>query len=437
MATLEIYKDTKKELDSISSSMCFAKWTQVTVHLGIGYTHSCHHPTKHKIHLDELAVSPSALHNTKYKKEMRSLMIEGKRPPECNYCWMIEDSNPENVYSDRIKKSSSDWSAPYKDQILKDPLADINPSYFEVSFNNTCNLKCSYCSPFSSSKWAEEIKQFGGYPVFDGFNDLDTSILIKQKDHNPYIEAFWKWWPTLYPSLKVFRITGGEPLLSKNTFQVMDKIIADPRSDLEFSINTNLSVPDDLIDKMIDRLQRMDVGRKIIYTSCEGFKERAEYSRFGMNYDKWFKNCEKVINNVPGCRLSIMSTYNVFSPSSYNDFVEDITRLRTSDKMMLIDASYLRHPYHLSMFILDDSFEHYFKAHVDLFEAKNLSTSEINNVKRLYSVFKNAKKNTEQVRAGRKDFVKYVDEYDRRRGTDFLDTFPELEQFYYKCMKPS
>ena len=32
-------------------------------------------------------------------------------------------------------------------------------------------------------------------------------------------------------------------------------------------------------------------------------------------------------------------------------------------------------------------------------------------------------------------FAKFVDEYDRRKKTDFLSTFPELESFYYDCFK--
>ena len=30
----------------------------------------------------------------------------------------------------------------------------------------------------------------------------------------------------------------------------------------------------------------------------------------------------------------------------------------------------------------------------------------------------------------RKDFVRFVDEYDRRRGTKFLETFPQFEEIY-------
>ena len=35
----------------------------------------------------------------------------------------------------------------------------------------------------------------------------------------------------------------------------------------------------------------------------------------------------------------------------------------------------------------------------------------------------------------RKDFVKFVDEHDKRRGTDFLSAFPEFSDFYQKYKK--
>ena len=35
----------------------------------------------------------------------------------------------------------------------------------------------------------------------------------------------------------------------------------------------------------------------------------------------------------------------------------------------------------------------------------------------------------------KKDFYKFVNEHDRRRGTDFLKTFPEYELFYNECKK--
>ena len=67
------WHEMKQKLDSVSPSLCLAKWTQVTMHLQNGHTHSCHHPSTHKIPLEELQVNPSALHNTNFKKQKRNI----------------------------------------------------------------------------------------------------------------------------------------------------------------------------------------------------------------------------------------------------------------------------------------------------------------------------------------------------------------------------
>ena len=73
------FPEVKKSLDDTGCGFCLAKWTQVTMHLGIGLTHSCHHPVQHKIPLSELQRNPTALHNTKYKKEQRKKGLEEER----------------------------------------------------------------------------------------------------------------------------------------------------------------------------------------------------------------------------------------------------------------------------------------------------------------------------------------------------------------------
>jgi hypothetical protein len=50
------------------------------MHLHNGTTHSCHHPEPHKIGLDEIKRNPTALHNSKHKKQARREMLENKRP---------------------------------------------------------------------------------------------------------------------------------------------------------------------------------------------------------------------------------------------------------------------------------------------------------------------------------------------------------------------
>jgi hypothetical protein len=42
---------------------------------------------------------------------------------------------------------------------------------------------------------------------------------------------------------------------------------------------------------------------------------------------------------------------------------------------------------------------------------------------------------TQKQMKNRSNFYKYFSEHDKRRGTNFVETFPELEEFYNFCSK--
>ena len=107
------------------------------------------------------------------------------------------------------------------EQIRKNPMTTSwTPRYVEVNFNNACNFKCSYCSPQFSTTWGKEIDRYGQYPTSPPHNAPEhfqgRRRPIPNREDNPYVTAFWKWWPTLYKNLKHFRMTGGEPMMDKN-----------------------------------------------------------------------------------------------------------------------------------------------------------------------------------------------------------------------------
>lgn len=445
-------EETQKKLNQVSDSFCLAKWTQTTIHLGLGHTHSCHHPRTHKISVEEIIKDPSALHNTEYKKQRRKEMLEGTRPSECEYCWKIEDLNQPGNYSDRILKSGQIWSMPYIDEILsKGSTRNINPKYLEVSFSNVCNFKCAYCMPSISSQWMEEIERHGPYPTSDRYNNLDWPMLqekmpIPNRSNNPYIDAFWQWFPDLVNELHTFRITGGEPLLDKNTFKILDYLIENPKPNLEFSINSNFDVPDDIIDNFLKKISVIEKNRSVrmftLHTSCEAYGAAAEYIRFGLDYNKWIFNLKKYVESTDKPLIGIMSTYNALSVDSYNMFLNDVfeiktlIRNKTIDGECKLDVPYLNHPSHLSVKILTDDFLEKIKTHITFCQDRYFSQAEIHKMHRILNLFSNSISDKSfDHRKYRKDFVIFIDEYDRRRNTNFLQTFPTLKNFYQFCKK--
>lgn len=259
-------QETVERLDMISPTMCMAKWLQVSMHLPQGLTQSCYHPPTHTIPLDELTETPRALHNTREKVLQRKKMWEGERPEGCQYCWNIEDTG--NL-SDRHYRSSEWWVGDdgWNEVVHGGWDENINPRYVEVNFNQACNFKCIYCSPHLSTEWEKEIQQHGPIRLearkfhnnIDSLRDARLMPLELGRKENPYVNAFWDWWPELYPDLKVFRMTGGEPLMDKNTFKIFDYIVDQPNHNMELSITSNLCPPDEkLWDNFMAALKRIE-----------------------------------------------------------------------------------------------------------------------------------------------------------------------------------
>jgi organic radical activating enzyme len=458
----EHFEKTKEKLDKVGKGFCLAKWTQVTLQLQTGHNHSCHHPVTHKISELEVAQNPSALHNTNYKKNRRREMMEGLRPKECDYCWNIEDNS--NEFSDRVYKSTEPWSMQYFDEVLKTKgEKDINPKYVEVSFSNVCNFKCSYCGPAFSSQWMDEIQQHGSYPTSTNFNNLDylkstDQMPIPHNKKNPYVDAFWKWWPDLYKDLHTFRITGGEPLLAKDTFDVLDFINSEPNPNrkLNLSINTNLNAPEKIFNEFREKITKLmneeRVNEFILFTSCDAHGEQANYIRHGFNYDLFIERINILLTENPKLTIIIMSTYNALSVPSYKGLIKDVYELKKKyhsaeryyGSSVILDSSYLRWPPHQSVKILDKEWIDEVNSQAQLMDfyeqvrvggdGYGFTDIEITKVKRIAEWMKNHDDDSTFLK-NRKDFFIFVRHHDMRRGTNFLEVFPEFDELYKKCRK--
>ncbi|MBC7457899.1 MAG: hypothetical protein H7235_06450, partial [Bdellovibrionaceae bacterium] len=188
-------KANEKFLEKIGTQTgCAAKWYQSTIHLQNGLTQSCYNTPQHAIDLELMKISPMALHNTAEKAQERLDMKKGLRPKGCGYCWRIEDQQA-NTHSDRNRWNSYLGPDVDAEQIkMQSANTFFLPRFIEVSFSNACNFMCGYCHPRNSSRFYNEVKQFGTYKNASHDGDIQF-VKIYDEDNNPYLEAFWKWWP--------------------------------------------------------------------------------------------------------------------------------------------------------------------------------------------------------------------------------------------------
>jgi MoaA/NifB/PqqE/SkfB family radical SAM enzyme len=446
----------KERLDKVSPTMCLAKWLQVSLHLTTGRTQSCYHPPTHDISVSEIEKNPRALHNTDIKRTERKQMRDGKRPPGCEYCWKVEDSPGEHL-SDRIFRSGEPWAREGFDEVVNNSFDfDINPRYVEVNFNSACNFKCSYCAPNISTTWAEEVKRLGPYPTIVPHNDVSYFqkmglMPIASKTDNPYQEAFWKWWPDLYKDLRVFRMTGGEPLLDKNTFKVFDWINEHPRQDLELAITSNMCAPEDLMNKFFSQIKPIVMEKKVkrftLFPSVDSWGAQAEYIRNGMNFDYFWKNVNRYLEEVPDGIITFIVTMNCLSVPNLKNLIKGFLELQKYNKhyhRIFFDTPFLRYPNWQSLQVLPAEYHHYIEEVIEFMKQNpenpdtftGIRDFQLARMERVYS-WMQQKPEEKSLRESHVNFYRFFKAHDERRGTDFLKTFPEMENFWNLCKKNS
>ena len=444
----------KEKLDTVSKSFCLAKWNQVSLHLPTGLTNSCYHPPLHEIDAAALTDNPAALHNTQHKLEQRSKMLQGEKPTECSYCWNMEDAGE---MSDRHYRSGEPWAIQDFDTIVQDPLNTKHlPRYVEVNFNNACNLKCSYCSPQFSSSWSKEIDEQGAYPTTPPHNAQEHFVgrkkPIPNRESNPYVDAFWRWWPDLYKNLKHFRMTGGEPMMDHNTYRVFDYILNHPKPDLHLNVTSNMCPPTDNIKKKyFDAVKRIceedNVEHFMQFVSVDAHGPRADYIRHGMNYNYLMDNVDDFLTEIPARNsVSFIITYNNLSVTSLDGLLKDILALRQKHsktyQRIWFDTPLLRQPAWQQITLLPASYQRIHEQNIEYMRQHQENTdSEVKN----YAMFKDFeiqkmlrnlaywRKHAETNNTQKKNFYAFFSEHDRRRGTDFEKTFPEMQEFWQEC----
>ena len=443
----ELREWREKNLNSISCSFCAAKWYNASLHLGHGFTNSCHLPLPHPIDLEEIKTNPSALHNTKHKKEMRRMMLTGIKPAECSYCWKIEDIGRGNI-SDRVYKSQI-----YKEEdiaALKDiPWdQDIPLKTVEISFDRICNFACSYCNSGYSTTWGKDIRNNGAYQKFKtssaGAYYADGSwseVYGKYGEDNPYVKAFLDWWPELSQTLEEIRITGGEPSQSHNFWQFMELMKKHPSKNLRLAINSNLGLNEATVQKLIDITKEVEVKEFDIYTSNESYGKHAEYIRDGLKYDIWRNNVVKVIENANIRQLVIMMTINSLCLFSITEFLDDMLEIKGKygAHKLIVDFNILRWPAFMSPLTLPDDIKHDLHGKLSMWWRKHKKNPLINmnegaQIQRLidYIEVVNRGHNTSEMDMSMQyhDFKSFYVQYDIRRNKNFVETFPELEDWY-------
>jgi hypothetical protein len=150
--------------------------------------------------------------------------------------------------------------------------------------------------------------------------------------------------------------------------------------------------------------------------------------------------------NMP---LTFMITFNILTVTNFSKLLEKILEWRvkynsddqTKWQRIRFDSPYLKEPLQYDMNILPkDKFMPYMKQHLQYIvdhqddkDRHKFSELEYEKFRRVVDYMESTHYTVEKLTEGRRDFYQWFTEYDRRRNVNFVETFPELEEFYFDC----
>jgi MoaA/NifB/PqqE/SkfB family radical SAM enzyme len=227
---------------------------------------------------------------SEHSKDVRQSIIDGKWHKSCVQCKRQEE---QNVRSER-KNDLDSFIQEY---------GDIDNTFFKLErldlrWSNTCNLSCTYCYEYFSSKWAS-IKGLTINTLND--NNEQNFLLFIEKNKN---------------TINNVLMLGGEPLLQKQNTKLIDMV-----SKSNFYVLSNLAVPlnKNLVAQSLIKQSTVSWG-----VSFETINDRYEYVRHGASWEVFKENLNYLKLNIANFKITAHSLYSIYSAFNLVEFYKFI-----------------------------------------------------------------------------------------------------------------
>jgi sulfatase maturation enzyme AslB (radical SAM superfamily) len=194
----------------------------------------------------------------------------------------------------------------------------------ELLFSNICNFKCLTCNSSLSTSWmGDDTKLFA-----NGFSD--RSPVAKSEISKVNYDGI--------DSLKLLKITGGEPFLYKGLQENLELVLEKNR-DCSLWIYTNGSIyPKDMI-KTIKKFKDVNIA-----ISVDGYGHVNEYIRYGSNWKQVEENIR--LFKETGARVFLTTVVSAYSLPRLKKLID---WWGTGGRHIFI---YLQKPYYISLNVL-------------------------------------------------------------------------------------
>jgi hypothetical protein len=226
--------------------------------------------------------------NSDYLQYVRQALNNGEQIPECDLCWIKEKYNQTSlrqIINDYFtnKEKNIDWLDYYFSK-----KTDYNSELLvsaDIKLDNTCNFACIMCIPEDSSKiwhiWNNnQDNKFVKAGLDQNPNRLeDIKLIYREKDNYRLLQNIVLQRP------KLLKILGGEPLLDKKMFKILEQVPLDISKKINLNFVTNGSV------NLSESAERLSHFKSVTFgVSLEGIGDVQDYLRRGSDWQSIEQN---------------------------------------------------------------------------------------------------------------------------------------------------
>jgi hypothetical protein len=227
--------------------------------------------------------------------------------------------------------------------------------------------------------------------------------------------------------------------MSGETWKLIDWFKSNKgRSKTRLAINSNLGM-DRL--RLLDFVEQVeDIPHLEIYTSMEAVNLQAEYIRDGLDYDLWMHNVQELLEHDAIKAVHCMCTINALCLDSLDQLLDQLVRLKKiyGRERVSFTLNILRFPSFQSPLVLPEHLLLYYRNCLIMWLEKHRNEAymhehEINHMNRLIEYLDRVKtphSDSFDMPKLHNDFGKFYQQYDRRRGKNFVEAFPALAEWY-------
>lgn len=388
--------------------------------------------------------TPKEAFNSDYMKSVRKLMLSGEAPASCKKCY---DEEQQGIASKRIWETAS-WHLDNLDipaLINKTDDSGAIPfelKYLDLRLGHTCNLKCIMCSPHDSSLWVTEHKKV--FPIFQSplikkQMDWDQSKFDNRWHEN---EQFWNEIYEQIPNITQLYFAGGEPLMIKEHKRFLERIIDDGYADkISLRYNTNGVLIEDKIINTWTKFKKVKVG-----VSMDAIGDRLFYIRTPTEFSVIEKNLWRLEDTPDNIEFSIACAVQILNIKHIPDFIK--WKVTSGFKKLNQEINIAGHvaggglmgvhllwiPTWLSLRVLP--LEDKQEVRRLFSELKQWLYDNYTQDDEFWTVNPHGWRRWESILDWMDsenqshllpDFVEYINTMDKERGSDFKQTFPELQ----------